>query len=52
MTRTTMKRSGARFAFALAEQGINLLMRAFQGTDAQRQQHDRRLGYDAPELCP
>jgi hypothetical protein len=38
---------------ALAGRGVNLLMLwAFKGTDARRQQQDKRLGYDAPELWP
>ena len=38
---------------ALASRGVNLLMLwAFKGTDAKRQQQDRRIGYDAPELWP
>ena len=38
---------------ALASRGVNLLLLwAFKGTDASRQQQDMRLGYDAPELWP
>ena len=38
---------------ALASRGVNLLMLwAFKGTDAGRQQQDKRIGYDAPELWP
>jgi len=43
----------AAYVDALASRGINLLMLwAFKGTSAPRQQQDRRIGYDAPELWP
>jgi hypothetical protein len=38
---------------ALAARGITLVMLwAFKGTNAEMQQQDRRIGYDAPELWP
>ena len=38
---------------ALAARGINLLMLwAYKGTNAELQQQDARIGYDAPELWP
>lgn len=43
----------AAYVESLAERRINLLMLwAYKGTNAKMQQHDRRIGYDAPELWP